>query len=145
MTSVTKIKITVNKEVIVVSNIRIQWFADYICEILNRRFTRIKTAVHKLLATYLRRFISKKRASVSDKTSSPLNNLKGILFRIKSTMLPPRKSLSNMNGFSRPGKRNWSKGNVSSIFVSGRSRTSILSDTIEVSNSDLLLAELIFH
>ena len=94
---------------------------------------------------FLRKFISKKRASVSDKTSSLFNNLKGILFRIKSTMLPPQKSLSNMNGFSRPGKRNWSKGNVSSIFVSGRSRISILSDTIEVSNSDLFLVELIFH
>ena len=53
------------------------------------------------------------------------DSLKGILSLIKSIIPPPLEFLSNPNGFAKPEIRNFSKGNLSSIFLSDNKRTSI--------------------
>ena len=73
------------------------------------------------------------------------NSLKGILSLTKSIIPPPLELLSNLNGFTKPEIRNYSKGNVSSIFVSDNKRISISFAIKEVSVSNLFLIELIFN
>ena len=64
---------------------------------------------------------------------------------MKSIVPPPLEFLSNLNGFAKNEIRNCSKGNVSSVFVSGNKRTSILFVIKEVNISNLLPIELIFN